>query len=108
MRRSTLALLSIPGAAIIVAAASGVALPQVSPPATGAFTAAQAAAGRTLYNQTCAGCHGPNFEGSGDAPALSGGTFMLEWRTRRVSDLVAKIQQTMPPTAAGSLSEAVT
>jgi alcohol dehydrogenase (cytochrome c) len=107
MRRSTLVSLSVLCSVIMVVAASGVALPQTAtPPPAGAFTAVQAAAGRTLYNQTCAGCHGPNFEGSGDAPALSGGNFMLQWRAKMVSDLVARIQQTMPPTAAGSLSEA--
>jgi alcohol dehydrogenase (cytochrome c) len=31
---------------------------------------------------------------------------MLQWRARMVSDLVAKIRQTMPPTSPGSLSDA--
>jgi alcohol dehydrogenase (cytochrome c) len=74
-------------------------------PAQTAFTAAQADAGRGVYEQNCAGCHGRNFEGSGDAPALSGGTFLLKWRTRMVSELFGEILQTMPPTSPGSLGE---
>ncbi len=72
---------------------------------TGAFTAAQAQSGQAIYNQVCSGCHGANFEGSGDAPALAGGTFMLKWRSKMVSELFGEILQTMPPTNPGSLGE---
>jgi len=78
---------------------------QPAQPAAGIFTDAQAQAGRGVYNQNCAGCHGANFEGSGDAPSLAGGTFMLQWRGKMVSDLFGQILQTMPPTSPGSLSE---
>jgi mono/diheme cytochrome c family protein len=73
---------------------------------TAVFTAAQAQSGRGVYDQNCSGCHGANFEGSGDAPSLSGGTFMLKWGTKMVSELFGVILQTMPPTNPGSLSEA--
>ncbi len=76
------------------------------PQAAAVFTAAQAQAGRGVYDQNCAGCHGANFQGSGDAPALAGGTFLLQWRTRMVSELFGDIIQKMPPTSAGSLGEA--
>ena len=69
------------------------------------FTAAQADAGRALYAQSCAGCHGANFEGSGDAPPLSGSTFLLKWRPRMVSELFGEILQNMPTTNPGSLGE---
>src|SRR5579864_6146760 len=72
----------------------------------GAFTAAQANAGSALYSQTCSGCHGTDFQGSGDAPPLAGDDFMLAWRSRRASDLVTKIHDTMPPTSPGALSAA--
>ncbi len=72
----------------------------------GAFIAAQADAGSALYSQSCSGCHGTDFQGSGDAPALAGDDFMLAWRAKRVSDLVAKIHDTMPPTSPGALSSA--
>jgi alcohol dehydrogenase (cytochrome c) len=72
----------------------------------GVFTAAQAQGGRGVYDQNCSGCHGANFEGSGDAPSLAGGTFMLKWGPKMVSELFGVILQTMPPTNPGSLSEA--
>jgi len=76
-------------------------------PSSAPFTEAQAEAGRGVYEQSCAGCHGRNFEGTGDAPALSGDTFLLKWRTRMVSELFGEILQTMPPTSPGSLGETV-
>jgi alcohol dehydrogenase (cytochrome c) len=97
---------------LIVSAAAGAALIAVfvakaqQPPAQAIFTAEQAQAGRGVYDQNCAGCHGANFEGSGDAPSLANATFLLKWRGRMVSELFGEIIQTMPPTAAGSLSEA--
>ena len=96
----------------LLAAAAGTALITVfvaraqQPPAQAIFTADQAQAGRGVYDQNCAGCHGANFEGSGDAPSLANATFMLKWRGRMVSELFGEIIQTMPPTAPGSLSEA--
>jgi alcohol dehydrogenase (cytochrome c) len=88
---------------LVLMVVEGLAVAQQSPTV---FSAAQAEAGRTVYNQVCAGCHGANFEGSGDAPALTGGTFMLKWRSKMVSELFGLILQTMPPTNAGSLGEA--
>jgi alcohol dehydrogenase (cytochrome c) len=75
-------------------------------PSPTVFTAAQAQSGRAVYNQNCAGCHGADFEGTGDAPPLAGGTFMLKWRSKMVSELFGEILQNMPPTNPGSLGEA--
>jgi alcohol dehydrogenase (cytochrome c) len=75
-------------------------------PSTAVFSFGQASSGAALYAQTCAGCHGADLDGSGDAPALTGGTFMLKWRSKMVSELFGQIMQTMPPSNAGSLSEA--
>ena len=88
---------------ITAATGAGIAAGQQT---TAIYTAAQAQAGRGVYDQNCAGCHGGNFEGSGDAPALAGGTFLLHWRPKMVSELFGEIMQTMPPTSPGSLSEA--
>ncbi len=74
-------------------------------PAAGIFTAAQAESGRAVYAQSCSGCHGADFGGSGDAPALSGSTFLLKWRPKMVSELFGEILQNMPPTRPGSLGE---
>src|ERR1700686_2392081 len=76
--------------------------PQQSP---GIFNTAQVQSGEAIYTQNCAGCHGVNFEESGDAPPLAGGTFLLKWRPKMVSELFVEILQTMPPTNPGSLGE---
>ena len=39
------------------------------------FTAAQATAGRTVYQANCASCHGPDLAGRNDAPQLAGPQF---------------------------------
>ncbi|HWY47264.1 MAG TPA: PQQ-binding-like beta-propeller repeat protein [Bryobacteraceae bacterium] len=77
----------------------------VSAQQPGIFTPAQSQGGRAVYEQNCSACHGANFEGSGDAPALAGGTFMLKWGPKMVSELFGQILQTMPPTNPGSLGE---
>ena len=105
MHRSVLPSQTVFCAAIVTLAASIAVSAQAPPPAEGAFTAAQAAAGGVMYNEKCAGCHGGNLEGSGDAPALAGGTFMLQWRAKPVSDLIGNVLKTMPMNDPGSLSE---
>src|SRR5580704_15281082 len=89
---------------VMFGAASVTVLAQQAP-APAIFNAAQVQSGRAIYTQNCAGCHGVDFEGSGDAPALAGGTFMLKWRTKMVSELFGEILQNMPPTNPGSLGE---
>jgi alcohol dehydrogenase (cytochrome c) len=80
---------------------------QVAPtPTPMGFTSAQAEQGSAIYSESCVGCHGQNLEGSGGAPALSGATFLSQWRPKMVSELATEIHQTMPPTQPGSLDEA--
>jgi len=79
---------------------------QAPAPLASVFTAQQASNGGGVYSQNCAACHGVNMEGSGDAPALVGGSFMLKWRPKMVSELFGDILQTMPANNPGSLSEA--
>ena len=81
------------------------AMAQAPAPAS-VFTAEQASSGGAVYSQNCAACHGINLEGSGDAPALVGGSFLLKWRPKMVSELFGEILQTMPANNPGSLSEA--
>lgn len=76
------------------------------PTQTAAFTAAQSAAGRAVYDANCAGCHMPNLEGRGEAPQLAGSQFMSMWGSRSVHDLLTFIQASMPPLNVGSISEA--
>ncbi len=72
---------------------------------TGIYTAAQAQAGQTAYAQQCAGCHGQDFSGSADAPALRGGDFRTKWGPRATNELFTYLVQTMPPTNPGALGE---
>lgn len=84
----------------------GLALPQWGFAQTApTFTAAQAQRGAAVYAQVCASCHGKNLEGTADAPALSGNTFLSHWRSRKAAELFGEVLETMPPTHPGSLSE---
>jgi alcohol dehydrogenase (cytochrome c) len=71
----------------------------------GAYTAAQAAAGRTTYQAQCASCHLPDLRGSGDAAPLAGAEFMGGWGRRTTRELLSFMQLTMPPTRPGGLSQ---
>jgi alcohol dehydrogenase (cytochrome c) len=86
---------------ITIAALGG----QQPPTGAGVYTAAQADAGRAAYAQQCAGCHGADFRGSGDAPAVAGPDFAAKWGPRAVNELFTYIAQTMPPTSPGALGE---
>src|SRR6516165_3789765 len=90
----------------ILGAGAGILVVLAQQPSAAVFSPDQASSGAALYAQACAGCHGTDLDGSGDAPALTGGTFMLKWRSKMVSELFGQIMQTMPPTNPGSLNEA--
>jgi len=74
-------------------------------PAAGAYTAAQAAAGRTVYQAQCSSCHQPDLKGQGDAAPLAGSEFMGAWGRRSPRELFTFLQLTMPPTSPGGLSQ---
>jgi len=77
-------------------AALGIALTAGQQPAT-IFTAEQAAAGRTAYQASCAGCHMPDLGGRNEAPQLAGNNFRSTWGSRTTRDLLEFTQSTMPP-----------
>ena len=79
-------------------------MPLCAQAARGAYTVDQAARGKSLYGQYCAGCHGEMLEG-GAAPALAGETFIKSWgqSTRTVDDLFYVMSSSMPKPASGSL-----
>ena len=88
------------------AAALGIASARAQQPArAGVYTAAQADAGRAVYQANCAACHLPDLKGSNEALPLAGGNFMGAWRNRTTSDLFNKILTSMPPGKTGSLGE---
>jgi alcohol dehydrogenase (cytochrome c) len=89
--------------ALMAIAACGVVAVTGQQPA-GPYTAAQAAAGATVFQASCAGCHGADLAGRNDAAPLAGQQFIGAWGGRTANDLVTFIQGAMPPGAAGSLS----
>lgn len=70
------------------------------------YTAAQAAQGRVVYNQSCASCHGGNLDDGPFAPPLRGVAFVQKYGGRSVDELFGRTSTTMPPTAPNSLGGA--
>ena len=68
------------------------------------YTLEQAAAGRTAYAESCAGCHRDDLTGSFEAPPLAGASFLSFWGGRPVLEL-ADMTSYMPPDAERSLGE---
>jgi len=85
----------------MVAAAFGVAvlfaqllLSQQSP--VGPYTQNQAAAGRAIYETSCASCHSADLSGR-EGPQLAGANFLAQWGGRTAGELISFMQTTMPP-----------
>src|SRR4029450_1927755 len=97
--------LIVPASAAAVLVAIVVAIPTAQQQPAGAYTQSQADAGRTAYDVSCAGCHGPDLTGGSDAPALPGPNFTGAWGSRPLNELFRHVMQTMPPQAPGSLGE---
>ena len=72
--------------------------------ADGVYSAAQAQRGAALYKAQCVVCHGEKLQGL-VGPMLAGADFVTAWGGRSVSELVDKMQKTMPLQAPGSLSQ---
>ena len=69
-----------------------------------AFTAEQAAAGRTSYGQVCVACHGADLQTLPNA-RLVGPDFASRWQNRGVNELLSQVRATMPPEGPGALPE---
>ena len=65
----------------------------------------QIAVGRQAYLQNCAACHGQQLNDGQFAPALKGPSFLAKWGNAPLSDLYDYAHASMPPAAAGSLSD---
>ena len=70
----------------------------------GVYTEEQARRGEALYQKDCSTCHGDRLNGTGEAPALSGGGFLSNWNGLTVGDLFERIRTTMPLDVPGKLS----
>jgi alcohol dehydrogenase (cytochrome c) len=99
MQRLATALAIVTGTAGVFLAAAGPTAP------AGPFTAAQAARGKQVYEQSCAACHGATLEG-GSGPSLAGSTFQARWRhpALTLDDLFYLARKTMPPKAASTIT----
>ena len=69
----------------------------------GVYSAGQAGRGQEIYKAQCAECHGAAMEGTIGSP-LVGNDFLSNWSARPLTDIVDKIQKTMPFNRAGTLS----
>jgi mono/diheme cytochrome c family protein len=74
----------------------------------GVYTAAQSARGQTIYADSCASCHADDLSGGGQAPALAGKDFNVDWNDLTMSDLFERTHGTMPADKPGTLTPAQT
>jgi mono/diheme cytochrome c family protein len=91
---------------LVLAAAATAVFAQAAPRSVweGVYTADQAARGKAQFDGHCAKCHGATLAGNEMAPPLSGATFLDNWNTLMVADLVERVHATMPADDPGSLS----
>lgn len=89
--------MSVLRSAFVLVLSSGFLVLQAQQLQQGAYTPQQAAAGRALYQTTCAACHLPDLAGRNEAPQLAGVNFRSEWGNRTAGALQDYIQKTMPP-----------
>ena len=69
---------------------------------SGIYTSDQATRGKDKAVAACGACHGATLGGD-LAPTLSGNDFIGHWYDAKLSELVLKINTTMPADAPGSL-----
>jgi mono/diheme cytochrome c family protein len=90
---------------VLVSAISLLAQGGQTRPAAGVYADVQATRGGQIYQAQCLACHGAALDGA-VGPPLAGETFLAAWSARSLADLVDKIEKTMPPQQAGSVSQA--
>jgi len=92
-------------AVAIVALSLQLAVAQQATQSAPTYTAAQAAAGKTAYDASCASCHGGNLDDGALAPPLKGVAFVQKYGGKSVDTLFSKVT-TMPPASPNSLGAA--
>ena len=70
----------------------------------GVYSTPQAERAQLIYQAQCAVCHGDALEGASAGSPLTGESFLSNWSGQPLSDLVDKIENTMPFGDPGSLS----
>src|SRR3954454_7335670 len=97
---------AIAAAAVLAGAYGGLLAQTARSVWDGVYSEPQAARGAPLFDRECAGCHGPDGEGGGMAPALSGAAFSANFDGQTVGDLFERNRTTMPVGREGQLSAA--
>ena len=82
--------------AIAATAACAVAVLFAQQRPAGPYTQDQAAAGRAMYQISCASCHAADLSGR-EGPQLAGASFLAQWGGRTTGELINFMQSTMPP-----------
>jgi len=70
----------------------------------GVYTAAQAARGAAIYEDSCSSCHASDLLGAGPMPALTGSGFRKEWDGQSLGDLFERMSVSMPADKPGRLT----
>ena len=70
----------------------------------GVYTNTEAKRGAAAYHTTCAGCHGADLGGDGNAPSLVGESFAFQWSDTTVRELFTRMRTLMPPDRPDSLT----
>src|SRR5437868_5062364 len=81
---------------VAIAAACGAVILFAQPGPAGPYTQDQAAAGRAIYQNSCASCHADDLNGR-EGPQLAGANFAAQWGDRTAGELIRYMQSTMPP-----------
>lgn len=101
---------AVAGLALALAAgwpgAAATALAQEQSTWSGVYTDAQATRGESVYNASCAVCHGDDLSGSEMGPGLAGNSFLTFWEGLSLGDLYQVMSVSMPQDNPGSLSPA--
>ncbi|WP_404714012.1 c-type cytochrome [Sphingomonas sp. MMS24-J13] len=98
-----LRMLTVPALALIASLGAADGEQPGASTARGAYTAAQATEGATLYKGACAMCHGESLAGTFEVPPLTG-LFVARWSNGSVGALFDYVSNAMPQMAPGSLS----
>lgn len=70
----------------------------------GVYSEAQAQRGDAIYQEHCAGCHGPELVSSDpDYPNLTAPQFRWNWGKKSLAERLQRVKSSMPPTAKDSL-----
>ena len=77
---------------------------QIQSLSDGVYSTPQAERAQLIYQAQCAMCHGNALQGASEGSPLTGEGFLSNWSGQPLSDLVDKIENTMPFGAPGSLS----